>query len=278
MIGEENFKQVKKGKWKGHLVALKTWKGSDPKAKEDFENEAAQLQKLRHPAIVTFFGLFKTEKKLYMVTEFIEGLDLLRYLRTKESIPYRHLLQYLADTASAMVYLQSKKLIHRDLACRNLFFEEASETVKITDFGLSRSIDPNEGFIIDRTDAKPVRWCSPEVLTLHKYSFKSDVFAFSIVMWECLTCGLMPYTELSNRELIDKIPNGERPSKPECVVTHGLHKIYELMSACWEQEAEKRPAWEEVQRQLAVIQKTKDDVELEIVSEFQASKVNQSNN
>lgn len=107
----------------------------------------------------------------------------------------------------------------------------------------------------------------------------------------------MPYTELSNRELIDKIPNGERPSKPECVVTHGLHKIYELMSACWEQisffffwkiyyivlnsfsyEAEKRPAWEEVQRQLAVIQKTKDDVELEIVSEFQASKVNQSNN
>lgn len=99
---------------------------------------------------------------------------------SKFSIFFFSCLQALAG----LQYLEANKIIHRDIAARNLLVEgkEKSWRVKVSDFGMARFID--RGYYISSGKLKPVRWCAPEVLEYNRYSFKSDVWAFGVTMWE----------------------------------------------------------------------------------------------
>lgn len=64
-----------------------------------------------------------------------------------------------------MQYLEEQRIVHRDLALRNLLVaphESDKYTVKVADFGLSRSVQ--QGFYQTDDPTLPVRWCAPEVL------------------------------------------------------------------------------------------------------------------
>lgn len=77
-----------------------------------------------------------------------------------------------------------KNVYYRDLAARNVLIDER-ETLKISDFGLSRS-----GIYINTKRKKvPLRWLSVEAMRDSLYSSKSDVWAFAIVLWEIGTLG-----------------------------------------------------------------------------------------
>ena len=62
------------------------------------------------------------------------------------------------------------------------------------------------GFIIADDDENfPVRWKSPECLTKHQYSTASDVWAFGVVMYEVLTRGCVPYSDLLDDDVSFKV-------------------------------------------------------------------------
>jgi len=104
-----------------------------------------------------------------------------------------------------------------------------------------------------KTDSKviPVRWCSPEVLRYGKFTTKSDVWAFGVVLWEMFSYGMIPYFPMSNAEIFEKVIEGYRLSIPkECP-----KEIYEWMLVCWSEEVEKRPSFKKLYEDISNVYK-----------------------
>lgn len=106
--------------------------------------------------------------------------------------PFVHMALEIAD---GMAYLERTKIVHRDLAARNCMVSSESSgfTVKIGDFGLSRLLDKSNYYIPQADFDKPYRWMAPETFKESKFSSKSDVFSFGVVLWELVTFGETPY-------------------------------------------------------------------------------------
>ncbi|MEQ2175296.1 Tyrosine-protein kinase jak1, partial [Goodea atripinnis] len=81
----------------------------------------------------------------------------------------------------------SRNYIHRDLAARNVLVEREG-TVKIGDFGLTKSLKENDGYYTVKDDHdSPVFWYAPECLTFCKFYLASDVWSFGVTMYEIIT-------------------------------------------------------------------------------------------
>lgn len=115
-------------------MALKSLK--DPNDVATLREEAQLLIKLRHPHIVSFYGLQKDSQGIeYMVLEYLSKGSLLSLLREeKANISMQHLFSMATDTAKGMEYLEAANIIHRDLSCRNCLVTElrGSYCVKVT--------------------------------------------------------------------------------------------------------------------------------------------------
>jgi len=155
------------------------------------------------------------------------------------------------QAAAGMLHLETMKIIHRDLALRNLLVGMANDSsggyiVKISDFGLSRSIE-NSYYKSDSN--VPVKWSAPEVLESGVYTSKSDVYSFGICLWEIFTRGKLPYAEVSNDTARQNILSGKILPRPPVVAADDL---YEVLKWCWSRNMEDRPTFlqlhDEIQR------------------------------
>uniref|UniRef100_T1GH56 Protein kinase domain-containing protein n=1 Tax=Megaselia scalaris TaxID=36166 RepID=T1GH56_MEGSC len=83
------------------------------------------------------------------------------------------------------------ELYYRDLAARNVLVAD-NNIVKIADFGLARLIKEDE--YEARVGARfPIKWTAPEAANYSKFSIKSDVWSFGILLTELVTHGRIPY-------------------------------------------------------------------------------------
>eukprot|EP01117_Protostelium_nocturnum_P006519 TRINITY_DN234_c0_g1_i1.p1 TRINITY_DN234_c0_g1~~TRINITY_DN234_c0_g1_i1.p1 ORF type:complete len:1601 (+),score=596.97 TRINITY_DN234_c0_g1_i1:158-4960(+) len=260
-IGGGAFGDVFKGIYLGTTeVALK--KLSDGADTSEFEQEADMLQRLQHPNVTQFLGIWITypnptaatpaergEPEQYMVIEFMSKGSLLSVLRDVTDRPtVDGILSMCQETAAGMNYLADRGVVHRDLAARNLLVraEGRRYVVKVADFGMSRVTD-DQALYESKSNKFPVKWSSPEILEYRKYSTKSDVWAFGIVMWELFEYGKIPYPEMTNAEASERVLQGYRLPRPATCPP----EVYELMLKCWAQEANERPSFAELFRILS---------------------------
>ncbi|XP_017107727.2 uncharacterized protein Tie [Drosophila bipectinata] len=92
---------------------------------------------------------------------------------------------------------------------------------------------------IGKRHALPIRWMAPESLQYHMFTTETDIWAFGIVLWEIATLGSTPYSQLTGREVIRRVPQGLRPELPK----ESRHEFYNLMSRCWHKEPHMRPSF-----------------------------------
>lgn len=194
------------------------------------------------PLQVALYGVCSEQEPIYIVQEYMSKGSLLDFLRKDEGklLEFEDLIYIAFQVASGMEYLESKQLIHRDLAARNVLIGE-NNIAKICDFGLARVIEDNE-YCPKQGSRFPVKWTAPEAIVYGKFSIKSDVWSYGILLMELFTYGQVPYPGMHGREVIELLEQGYRMPKPP---SHSLpDEIYQIMLKSWDSMPEKRPTFE----------------------------------
>ena len=244
-IGAGQFAEVWEGLWNGMTpVAVKTLKPGIMSPTE-FLQEAGLMKRLRHPKLIQLYAVCTKAEPIYIITELMKYGSLLEYLRGEgRSLKLPQLINMSAQAVAGMAYLEQQNYIHRDLAARNILVGEHM-ICKVADFGLARVID--EDIYEAHTGAKfPIKWTAPEAAMYNRFTIKSDVWSYGIVLYEVITYGRFPYPGMTNAQVLEALQQGYRMPRPMGCPD----KLYEIMLDCWREEPANRPTFETLQWQL----------------------------
>uniref|UniRef100_A0A8C7M7W2 Protein kinase domain-containing protein n=1 Tax=Oncorhynchus kisutch TaxID=8019 RepID=A0A8C7M7W2_ONCKI len=157
--------------------------------------------------------------------------------KRRDTLSLGSLLSICQDVSEGMEHLEAHGFIHRDLAARNCLVNDAL-VVKVSDFGMARYVLDDQ--YTSSSGAKfPVKWSPPEVFNFCKYSSKSDVWSFGVLMWEVFTEGKMPFEHNPNHKVVMMVLEGHRLYRPKKATPN----IYDIMLRCWHEVHHTLPAF-----------------------------------
>uniref|UniRef100_A0A158PCU0 non-specific protein-tyrosine kinase n=1 Tax=Angiostrongylus cantonensis TaxID=6313 RepID=A0A158PCU0_ANGCA len=255
-LGQGEFGSVWQASWKGGPNGAESMQVAVKCVAPDklitsstaFLQEAAIMTRMHHEHVVRLYGVVLDMKKVMMVSELATCGSLLECLHKpalRDSFPIHILCDYAEQIAKGMAYLESKRLIHRDLAARNVLVFSPKK-VKISDFGLSRSLGVGEDYYRSEfsTSLKlPIAWCAPECINFLKFTSSSDVWSFGVTLWEMFSYGEMPWNGKTGAEILYLIDQKRQHlSRP----TTCPEDMYALMEECWSYTALERPTFAQI--------------------------------
>ncbi|KAL7750244.1 hypothetical protein RI367_004417 [Sorochytrium milnesiophthora] len=240
-------------KSKGIIVALKVLFKSEmtePQAKQQLTREIEIQSHLRHNNILRLYGYFYDKQNVYLILEYAEQGELYKKLCSagQRTFPYlptllvlmmgltMHCVQYVAQIANGLMYLHSKKVIHRDLKLENILLT-GNGTIKLSDFGWSVH-SPNESR--RTTFCGTLDYLAPEMVEGGSHSNAVDIWSLGVITFELLT-GKPPFEDTGNMKTFRRIRLVEY-TMPQ----HISDDAKDFISKLLQHDADKRMSLEEV--------------------------------
>nr|XP_033800675.1 serine/threonine-protein kinase 36 isoform X2 [Geotrypetes seraphini] len=204
VIGEGSFGRVYKGrrKYSGQIVALKFIPkvGRPEKELKNLQREIEIMGGLKHPNIVQMLGSFETDKEVVVVTEHAEG-ELFQILEDDGSLPEAQVQEIACHLVSALYYLHSHRILHRDMKPQNILLGKGG-IVKLCDFGFARAMSINT-LVLTSIKGTPL-YMSPELVEEKPYDHTADLWSMGCILYE-LFVGTPPFYTNSIFQLVSLI-------------------------------------------------------------------------
>jgi serine/threonine protein kinase len=183
-----------------------------------FDTEARTTAQLRSPNVVRVLDHSLSEDVApYIAMEFLDGEDLRARLSRVGRLDARATCDLVSQIARGLAEAHAAGIVHRDLKPENIFFarEGEQEVVKILDFGVARwnarsPVDEGDGLI------GTLEYMSPEVACGASVDYRYDLWALSVIAYECLT-GCLPFRGDSIPQVLASIRGGVAPLPSEVV-------------------------------------------------------------
>ena len=151
------------------------------------------------------------------------------------------LLSWAFQVARGMEYLSQRKVLHGDLAARNILLAE-NNVVKICDFGLAKTMYKDDNYKKKGDGPLPIKWMAIESIRDRIFSTQSDIWSFGIVLWEFFTLAETPYPGMEAEKQYQKLIEGYRMEQPE----YATFEVYDIMLQCWKTKPTLRPSFTEL--------------------------------
>ena len=219
---------------------------SDPEQRTRFENEAQAAASLNHPNITTIHSIEDFDDHVFIVMEYIEGVELKERIRAGV-VPIKEAVRIAIQIAEGLNAAHKKKIIHRDIKSQNIMLA-ADGIVKIMDFGLAK-LPGNIQITKTGSMMGTAAYMSPEQAQGEATDERSDVFSFGIVLYELFT-GSFPFKGEYEYALVYSIINEEADT--QALETNAVpEKLRNVVLKCLKKDKELRyQSFEEVLKDL----------------------------
>ena len=185
---------------------------------ERFRREARTAARVQHPNIVTVIDRGQADGRQFIVFEYVDGENLKQLVEREGRLPVRRALELGIEVGRALAFAHESGLVHRDVKPQNVLLGNGD--VKVTDFGIARSVDVKSGLTETGTVLGTSDYIAPEQASGRPVDALSDVYSLGIVLWELLAGG-PPYTgesflAVAMRHVNDPVPSisSVRPDVP----------------------------------------------------------------
>ncbi|KAL4576438.1 hypothetical protein LXL04_012531 [Taraxacum kok-saghyz] len=192
-LGEGGFGPVYKGVLEtGQEIAVKQLSRTSEQGYDEFYNEVVCIARLQHRNLVKILGYCMDGDERILIYEYMpnKSLDFFLFDETKSSMlkwPQRFCI--INGIARGMLYLHQDsrlRIIHRDLKAANILLDHDMNP-KISDFGLAREIEGNQNTAETKKVVGTYGYISPEYALHGRFSVKSDVFSFGVLVLEIVS-------------------------------------------------------------------------------------------
>jgi len=155
-----------------------------------FQREARALQKLAHPNIVPFYGLYQTMDMAFMLERFVDGPSLKDVLKGNKGKPLTtdETLTYIKALSAALGYAHANGVVHCDVKPGNVMIDRGG-SIYLTDFGIARHA---ESATTTFAAAGTAAYMPPEQIKGEMVSPATDVYALGVILYEMVT-GKRPF-------------------------------------------------------------------------------------
>src|SRR5579863_2578820 len=211
---------------------------ADAEARRRFQREAQLASALNHPHILTVYNAGEFEGRQYLVTEFVDGGTLKRWVK-QEPRTWRQIVELLVGVADGLATAHAAGIFHRDIKPENILVAK-NGYAKLADFGLAKAAEGAENRELTRTLTErqtragvivgTIAYMSPEQASGKPMDARSDIFSFGVVLYELLE-GRRPFMGATDLEVLQKVIHqpaepvgGEVPAALRTVVEKALEK------------------------------------------------------
>ncbi|ELQ75648.1 Polo-like serine/threonine protein kinase [Trachipleistophora hominis] len=184
------------------LKILKRSELTSDRLREKLSTEICIQRSVTHPNIVKLHNTFSTDEHIVLVMELCDS-TLSDLLKQNKRIRESHTRTFLRQIVSAMAYLHSVNVVHRDLKLSNILLKNF--TVKVADFGLCALINnKNKRTTVCGTP----NYIAPEIINKVAYSFECDLWSLGVMVYTMLV-GTPPFQKKTAKEIYNTIKRNE---------------------------------------------------------------------
>ena len=280
VLGKGQFGAVLKMKSNinGQIYAVK-WVEL-PKDENDLKNlirEQYIMNKISHPNIVTLYKTFEDEKYSYFVSEFIDGINLDKYIKNFHiNNPNKHIEQHLVinifqQILSGLQYLHNNHILHRDIKPDNILIDY-NNNIKITDFGISAIYKNGYGILschctrVGRPD-----YVCPEIINNVPYDYKCDIFSLGYTIYYMMNFHLPTITKIDVNEKVKRIDSDKK------VDIYYDIRLIQLVEKMYSYDPEERPGTTQILNILENIKNKNNNINIKNLEYFSKVYYNTNN-
>ncbi len=253
LIGSGSFANVYRGQWRRTAVAIKLLLAQSigSEAINELKEEGITMMLLRHPNIMTVYGICLDPGAVSLVMAYMSDGSLYQFIQNDSiALTWGDRLQIASGIAKGLSYLHDMRIMHRDLKSLNVLMSGCQP--KITDFGLSKVRSDTLTMTSSSSGmVGTLAWMAPELMSDPDcvYTNACDMYSLGVILWE-IAARKAPWAKATTASLIGMwVMSGKRESIPDDTPA----EYASLISDCWAQEFAVRPDSSSVEDRLSAL-------------------------